>query len=66
MLLADLRQVQDVFRETVFDQSVALYWATDAYKVLASKIKDIEVYTDQLRKAFGAVSDESRKENSDE
>jgi Phosphotransferase enzyme family len=39
--------------ETEFDRTVAPYWATDADEVIASKIKDIEVYTDQLRKVFG-------------
>lgn len=40
-----------------FDEVVAPYWATDADTVVATKIKDFEVYTDQLRKAF---DDESR------
>ncbi len=49
--------------ESVFDRIVAPYWATDTDEVIASKIKDIEVYNDQLRKAFGAASNESGKES---
>ncbi|PSS16501.1 hypothetical protein M430DRAFT_50880 [Amorphotheca resinae ATCC 22711] len=51
--------------QTVFDRIVAPYWATDADEVIASKIKDFEVYTHQLQKAFGAAGDESGKESSD-
>ena len=50
---------------TVFDRTVAPYWAADANEVIASKTKDFEVYTDQLRKAFGAANDECGKGSSD-
>jgi len=49
---------------TVLDRIVAPYWATDADEVIATKVKDMEVYIDQLRKAFGAIGDESGNESS--
>ena len=47
---------------TEFDRSVTPYWDTDASKVIAAKIKDREVYLNQLREAFGGSVDKPEKE----
>ncbi len=39
--------------DTELNRIVAPYWAPNADQVIALKIKDNEVYTDELRKAFG-------------
>lgn len=37
---------------TVFDRIVAPYWATDVDEVIVTKVKDMEVYTDQFTKSI--------------
>jgi hypothetical protein len=35
-----------------FERTLAPYWSVDGLKIIAAKIKDKEVYDDQLRRAF--------------
>lgn len=53
-----LKHIQPMFKEldddgmTDFEKTLTPYWSVDASKTIAAKIKDKEVYDDQLRKAF--------------
>ncbi|RDL30741.1 Uncharacterized protein BP5553_10086 [Venustampulla echinocandica] len=66
-----LQHIQPKFEEShcdnpIFDDVVAPYWGVDAAEVISKKLKDKEVYDDQLRKAFENVVEEPKDSNSDE
>jgi len=53
-----LQHIQPMFTElddkgiVEFERTLAPYWSVDGLKIIAAKIKDKEVYDDQLRRAF--------------
>lgn len=64
-----LQHIQPKFEESHgtdlrFDGTVAPYWAADASEVISAKLKDKEVYDNELHKAFEVTVGEPKDTNS--